>query len=206
MTPAAAWLASVVLAAGVRIPAASVIRADLDGDGAVERIAFDRRLDRTVTVWRGRRRLWSGVPRAWRPWKLAIADVDGDGRREIVIGIHKGTPFYRTPHNCLFVYRVAGRTVRPRWLGSRLSLPFDDFAFARLRAGRAEQLVARERTPDGRARVTIYSWYGFGFRADRVYGPWRNARILRVRRSSVVVLADGREVTIGRGQPAGGRR
>lgn len=196
MRIAAVWAAAVALAAGPRVPAVTVIRADLDRDGVAERVVFDRPRPQTVEVWRGRRRLWAGVPRAWRPWKLAIADVDGDGHREIAIGIWKRTPFWPKPHNCLFVYRVTAEGVRRRWLGSRLSLPFRDFAFARLRPGRAEQLISIERRSDGRFRAVVYSWYGFGFQADRVVGPWRHARFLRAWPGGVMVRVDGRDVRI----------
>src|SRR5688572_68198 len=76
---------------------------DLDGDGRTERIQLDKWSDPTLSIRQGKRLLWRGVPARWQPWKLAIADVDGDGRREIVVGVYKSTRFFPKPHNCLFI-------------------------------------------------------------------------------------------------------
>src|SRR5205823_103234 len=141
------------------------------------RVVMDPKRALTVSVYRNGRRIWSAVPRMWEPWRLAAADVDGDGRREIVVGLYKRTRFFPAPHNCLFVYEFTGKSVRPKWLGSRLSLPFIDFRFANLDRDRADELVALERRPDGRLRAVVYLWNGFGFDLDRVYGPWKSAAI-----------------------------
>src|SRR5438128_1750685 len=124
-------------------PGRQVVTGDLNHDGRIERVVLDPSQDPALSVWHGRHRLWQGVPRRWQPWKLRIADVDGDGLREIVVGVRKATHFFPHPHNCLFLYAFDGRTVKPKWLGSSLSQPFTDFAFADL-GGRGEKLVAVE--------------------------------------------------------------
>ena len=90
-------------------PGPQVIVADLDRDGRVERVVLDPGRDPALAVWRGGRRLWQGVPRRWRPWKLQIADMEGDGRREIIVGVQKSTHFFPRPHHCLFIYRFDGQ-------------------------------------------------------------------------------------------------
>ena len=69
----------------------SVINADLDGDGIAERIELDSNRDVSLTVRRGRRLVWQGVHGRWKPWKLAVSDVDGDGKLEIIVGAYKAT-------------------------------------------------------------------------------------------------------------------
>jgi hypothetical protein len=176
------------------------LQADLDGDGRKEQIVLDGSREPTLSVRRAGKRLWEGVPGRWRPWKLLLADVDGDGKREIVVGVRKTTRFFPRPHNCLFVYRFDGRTVRPKWLGSSLSRPFVDFAFANLDGDAADELVSVEIPRDGKRCVAVYSWNGFGFSMDRQQGPWRSVRLAQVGRNRVVLEADSGRVLLRKGR------
>lgn len=191
-------LASFLSGSAWASPRSQVLAVDLDRDGRPERISFDAAREMTVEVWRGERRLWQGVPRRWRPWKLMTADVNGDGAREIVVGVHKSTRFFPEPHNGLFVYAFDGQTMVPMWLGSRLSRPFTDFTFANLDSDRAEELVALETTRDGRRGVTVYSWSGFGFAGDWQRGAWKSARLLNASRGRILLEAENRRVTVRR--------
>jgi hypothetical protein len=179
-------------------PLSADLVADLDRDGRKERVALDAARDPSLTVWRGKRCIWQGVPRRWRPWKLATADVDGDGRREIAVGLHKSTRYFPRPHNCLFLYSLSGQTVRPKWLGSSLSKPFTDFTFANLDGDPADELIAIERTLNGRQCVAVYSWSGFGFTVDWQRGDWRQVRLREARQGRVLVEADGQDILLGR--------
>ncbi|HWT01613.1 MAG TPA: VCBS repeat-containing protein [Pyrinomonadaceae bacterium] len=172
------------------------VEADLDGDGRVERITLDAARDPAVSVRRGRRLLWEGVHGRWRPWKLMVADVDGDGRREIVVGVFKATKFIPRPHNCLFIYDWDGRRAAPKWLGSTLSRPFADFGFADTNGDGRDELYAVETRRDGRQALAAYSWNGFGFTQDWERGDWLKARLLAVTRAEITVEADGRRVTL----------
>jgi hypothetical protein len=100
------------------------------------------------------------------PWKIRLADVDGDGRPELVLGVFKRTRFDPVPRKRLFVYDWPGYTLVPRWLGSRLSLPFEDFAFVDCNGDGRDELVALEQRPGGRRRLMRYDWNGFGFSGD----------------------------------------
>lgn len=176
---------------------------DLDGDGTLERLVLDRKANLALSIWRGNARLWQGIPARWKPWKIATGDVDGDGKPEILVGVHKATRFFPKPHHCLFVYGWDGRQAFPRWLGSSLSQPFTDFALANLDEDPGHELLSIEVTRDGRRCARIYSWRGFGFVADRQEGPWRQARVLASQKNRIVLQANGRRVVI---QPTGARR
>lgn len=168
---------------------------DLDGDGQTERIRLDKGSDPALSVRHGKRLLWRGVPARWQPWKLAIADVDGDGQHEIVVGVYKSTRFFPKPHNCLFIYAWDGRRAHPKWLGSALSKPFVDFAFINGKGDSPDRLVAIETKRDGRRCVAVYSWNGFGFTLDWQRGDWQEATLIETTGNRITVEADGTRTT-----------
>lgn len=165
------------------------LEADLDGDGRLERIRLDKESDPSLTVLHGKRVVWRGVPARWKPWKLMVADVDGDGRREIVVGVYKPTRFFPKAHNCLFIYGWDGQAAHPFWLGSTLSRPFLDFAFVEGKP--LNRLLAIETKRDGRVCLAAYTWNGFGFTQDWQRGDWADARLVETARDHVVIEADG---------------
>lgn len=138
--------------------------------------------------------MWQGIPKRWKPWKLEIADVDGDGIREIIVGIIKPTKFFPKPHNCLFIYGWNGKEVYKKWLGSSLSRPFTDFIFADLDGLKGEELIALETSLDGKKRLGIYRWNSFGFTLERQFGDWQAARILRAENGKIWLEADGEKI------------
>jgi hypothetical protein len=125
-----------------------------------------------------------------------VADVDGDGRKEIVVGVFKPTKFIPRPHNCLFIYDWDGRRAAPKWLGSTLSRPFTDFRLADGDGDGRDEVYALETRRDGHVAVAAYSWNGFGFTRDWERGDWRTAVLLSVTRGEITIEADGRRVTL----------
>ena len=183
-----------------RIPssAAPVMRiaADLDHDGTTEIIEIGSYGDSALQIRHGRTLLWQGIPAAWRPWKLAVADVDGDGRSEIVVGIVKATKFFPKPHNCLFIYGWDGRRVFPKWLGSTLSRPFTDFLFTSGGGPSGDGLLSLETSLEGRKSLAAYRWNGFGFTLDWRKGEWQNAAFNKDISGTTSVEADGELIPI----------
>lgn len=168
---------------------------DLDMDGTVENIELDSSKQFALRVSRGGMLLWQAVPVSWKPWKLMIADVDGDGKREMIVGLFKSTKFFPRPHNCLFVYGWSGEKGFPKWLGSSLARPFTDFGFARAGDFPGDELVAVERTLDGKRALAIYHWNSFGFTKFREFGPWKSAELVRIEENMLDLDADGERVT-----------
>lgn len=174
----------------------TVIKFDLDRDGEPELITLDAQKEQTLKIRHGRKLLWSGVTRRWEPWKIMVADVDGDGLYEIVVGVYKATRFFPKPHNCLFVYGWDGRRTFPKWLGSTLSKPFTDFTFADLEHDGHQRLIALETRRDGLRSVAVYSWNGFGFTLDWQRGAWRSAKLMKNERGEIIIEADGERVVL----------
>src|SRR5437763_1362775 len=174
----------------------TVIKFDLERDGRRETISLDPEKDPTLSVRRGKKLLWRGVHQSWKPWKLMVADVDGDGSDEIIVGVYKATHYFPQPHNCLFIYGWDGRRAFPKWLGSTLSKPFIDFTFADLNHDGHKELIALEKGRDSRQWVAVYSWNGFGFTLDWQRGAWQSARLMTTESREIVVEADGERVVL----------
>ncbi len=192
-------LAAVYAVRARRAPLSVTMESDLEGDGKTERIVLNAANEETLTVGRGDKRLWQGVPKKWKPWKLTTADVDGDGKREIIVGVYKSTRFFPKPHNCLFVYGWDGKQAFPKWLGSSLARPFTDFIFGDLDDDKADELVSVEITRDGKRCVAVYSWNQFGFVMDWQRGAWDAVRRVEVERKKVVIETGGQKVSLGKG-------
>ena len=170
------------------------ITADLEGTGRPATLRLNPQSADPVVVVSGGRTASTGIRRAWKPWRIAVSDLNGDGRREIVVALFKTTRSMPKPHNCLFVYRFDGRAITPLWLGSSMGRPFTDFAFGRIGDG-GNRLVTLDIRMDGGRSVTVHRWTGFGFRAERSWGSWKRARLVGIGHGRISVVADGRRVS-----------
>ncbi|WP_165916185.1 FG-GAP repeat domain-containing protein [Marinisporobacter balticus] len=97
------------------------------------------------------------------PWKVQTADVDGDGKKEIAIGVYKKTKFYPIMEKRPFIYEWRDGRIFPKWRGSRLSKPFDDYIFLDIDEDKMDEIIAIEVLKDGRKTINAYKWKGFGF-------------------------------------------
>lgn len=139
---------------------------NLDGKLCLAAVGSDIRLyevgaDEINEIWRGLGSL--------NPWKVLIADADGDGLEEIAVGVYKKSRFHPIMAKRLFVYSWDGEGLQPKWLGSRLSRPFTDFAFM------DGKLVAIEETRDQAMELAVYEWNGFGFSRE-----WSGCKFARM--------------------------
>lgn len=110
---------------------------------------------------RGFLRVGDTTSQLYRLWKVRLADLDGDGTGEIVLGIWSDEPRHREPQPHRAVWVVSWdpdrRLFVERWRGSALARPLRDFTIV------DDQLVATERN-DQTCLETTYAWTGFGFR------------------------------------------
>ncbi|WP_202710756.1 hypothetical protein [Sporosalibacterium faouarense] len=97
------------------------------------------------------------------PWKVQVCDIDGDDRKEIAITMYKKTEFHPIMANRPYIYEWIDRGIFPKWRGSRLSRPFDDYIFLDIDNDKADNIASIELLQDGRKIINLYQWKGFGF-------------------------------------------
>ena len=139
------------------------------GEGQLELfLSTDRRRGFFTLSW-GPDESWTSP--LYPMWKAAVADIDGDGIDEVLVGIWSWRQRHDEPqpHRTVWVLAQHGPGLKEGWRGSALARPLIDFwveAEAPLSQGR---LVTREHHPKGEV-ITRYSWTGFGF-AGLVQAP-----------------------------------
>jgi len=115
------------------------------------------------------------------PWKVQTADVDGDGRKEISLGVYKESQFHPVMAKRPFLYDWHDHDIVPKWQGSRLSRPFDDYIFADLDGNGRDELIAIERLESGEKVLQAYSWKGFGFEGVGESPPFKDIQSICIR-------------------------
>jgi hypothetical protein len=124
---------------------------------------------RTLAVYELTAAGWSRVfldrDRGFHPWCIMTAELDGDAPPEVAVGAYKSTRYDPRPANRLFIFDWTGEALFAKWLGSRLGLPFERFAFARGNDG-IDRLLAVEHSGRDRLVLRQYHWDGFGFAHD----------------------------------------
>ena len=117
-----------------------------------------------VTLNGKTKRIYMDKDRGLNPWKIEICELNGDPEPEIAVGVYKSTRFFPGLDNRLYIYDWNGKFISPKWLGSRLALPFIDFKFLPYPDG-IDRLVALEHDGE-KFYLRLYNWNGFGFSSD----------------------------------------
>lgn len=94
-------------------------------------------------------------------YRVDFGDVDKDGVVDILVGVTKTTRF--DPHLAkrLFIFKVTkDYYIRPKWLGSRLGQPLEDFRFVNIDSQPIIRSIEKEK--DGTYLVAEYRWRSFG--------------------------------------------
>ncbi len=101
--------------------------------------------------------------RIYAMWKADIADLDGDGIDELILGVWSRVTRHNepSPSRAIWVLRWDSTQLTPVWRGSAMSRPLVDFEIQRT-DGKA-QLKTLE-TLENQKFSTLYRWTGFGFR------------------------------------------
>ena len=143
----------------------SVLQADLLGDGHSMDLAVfinaDRELGFFVQGWPDTEGLVSPI---FPIWDAEVADIDGDGRDELVVGADDGDENWG---RSIWVLAADERgQIEAIWRGSRMSnRRLLGFAIGASEDGTTQQVLALE-TARGQCVQTVYEWNGFGFDAQ----------------------------------------
>lgn len=98
-----------------------------------------------------------------KPWKLDIADVDGDGIKEILTAVTKTTLFDPVEKNRMFIFNYEENKLVKKWTGSQIAGTWVDFRVNDLVAIPGEELIFVSLTEEGEEYLRIYYWFHFGF-------------------------------------------
>jgi hypothetical protein len=93
----------------------------------------------------------------YESYTLDTADVNHDGKTEVLVGLIKSTEFDPKEKKRLFILRIDDGQLRPLWLGSRVCQELMNFKT--VKDGVVETL---EKTKSGNYAVGQYTWQGFG--------------------------------------------
>lgn len=113
------------------------------------------------------------------PWKVQTCDVDGDGKLEISLGVYKTAPFHPEMAKRPFIYDWHKGGIVPKWRGSRLSRPFEDYIFADIDFSQSDELISIEYLSDGNKALASYKWKGFGFERNAESESFTDIKELR---------------------------
>lgn len=102
------------------------------------------------------------------PWKVQVCDVDGDGEKEIALGVYTKAEYHPVFAKRLFIYYYHDCKLYPKWLGSRLSRPFDDYTFYDIDYDGMDEVISIEYCKDQKKQLNSYKWKGFGFESAGV--------------------------------------
>lgn len=97
-----------------------------------------------------------------KPWKIVLADIDGDGEKEIITAVRKSVHFDKAVSNRLFIFNYTEGKLVKKWTGSQIAGEWKDFIVADIAPTDGSEIIFRSSSKEGE-RVSIYYWYQFGF-------------------------------------------
>ena len=97
------------------------------------------------------------------PWKIKVADIDGDENKEVLIAVKKSTYYDEEIKNRMFVFNYQEDILVKKWTGSQIAGRWRDFYVGDLLALAGDELIFVQQLDDGKERISIHSWYDFGF-------------------------------------------
>ncbi|MDF2907592.1 MAG: hypothetical protein K0R34_2913 [Herbinix sp.] len=98
-----------------------------------------------------------------KPWKLVLADVDGDGEQEILTAVRKTTFYDKEEKNRLFIFNYINGKLVKKWTGSDIAGSWEDFVSGELVDTKGEEIIFITKTKEGSEKLFVYHWFDFGF-------------------------------------------
>lgn len=104
----------------------------------------------------------TGHPREVK--RIELADVNGDGKDELVVELRQRSKLDAGIKPRLHVYGIGARGFVSLWRGSMLSRPFFEWVTVGRTDGTQRDIAALERGLNEKQWLTVYRWNGFGLR------------------------------------------
>ena len=128
----------------------------------VDKIYGDRFLvlAKQENVWK---RIYENDFSGLKPWKLEVADVDGDGKKDIITAVRKKTYYDKEEKNRLFLFNYLDKTLVKKWTGSDIAGNWENFVVGELVDTKGEELIFISKTAERKKKLFVYHWFDFGF-------------------------------------------
>ncbi len=97
------------------------------------------------------------------PWRIYPCALDRDSSRNLCVGVRKTTRFDKTIANRLYVYGRSKQGIYPVWFGTRLGLPFSDFAVCDVDGDGIDEIITLGEKTDGSRMVISFKHGDFNF-------------------------------------------
>lgn len=110
-------------------------------------------------------------------WKIAAADVDGDGKDELALCLYKSEPHDPKKNNRLQIYAWGRNGIYAKWRGTFLGRPFLQTEFADANQDGTVELITLEKWED-KKYLSAYVWNGFGFDLVAQVSTFSKAEVL----------------------------
>jgi len=98
-----------------------------------------------------------------KPWKIEVADIDGDGISEILTAVYKTTHFDEEERNRMFIFNYIDGILTKKWTGSDIAGNWNDFIVGDLLPMKGDELIFTQETDGKLEKISIYYWFDFGF-------------------------------------------
>ena len=97
------------------------------------------------------------------PWKIEVADIDGDACQEVIIAVRKTTYFDNELKNRMFIFNFNKSILVKKWTGSQIAGIWREFYVEDLLSAPGDELIFIEQLEEDKERISVYSWFDFGF-------------------------------------------
>ncbi|NLC19189.1 MAG: hypothetical protein GX757_08250 [Clostridiales bacterium] len=131
-----------------------------------------------------------------KPWKITIADIDGDGMQEILTAVRKSTHYDSREGNRLFIFNFKNDLLVKKWTGSQIAGEWKQFYAGDFLPMKGDELIFVQRLPDGRERLVIYYWFAFGFIMLAESDAYDNISDLQMTDNNLIKLEYGNNETL----------
>lgn len=130
------------------------------------------------------------------PWKIEIADIDGDNIKDILIAVKKATYFDNELKNRMFIFNFTEGILVRKWTGSQIAGIWREFYVGDILSIPGNELIFIEYIND-MEKVSIYSWFDFGFikiAESETYPRIEDLTIVDYNRLEITTEEDGQKI------------